>query len=155
CPDIRDLTRRVAGDPRPRLRSRRIMTEPLDPSCYRDLVRRALQEDIGDGDVTTAAIVPGSQRARGVFVVKAACVIAGLDVAFEALRQLAAHVEATVRRRDGESCTAGEELATISGTAAALLSGERTALNFLQRLSGIATRARRFVDAAGGRITVL
>ena len=65
------------------------MIEPLDPGLYRDIVRRALDEDIGTGDVTTAATVSPSQRARGVFLVKADCVIAGLDVAFEAFRQAA------------------------------------------------------------------
>ena len=64
------------------------MIEPLDPGLYRDIVRRALDEDIRDGDVTTAATVSPSQRARGVFLVKADCVVAGLDVAFEAFRQL-------------------------------------------------------------------
>jgi len=58
-------------------------------------------------------------------------------------------------KQDGESCQAGEEIAEVTGSAAALLTAERTALNFLQRLSGIATRARQFVDATGGRITVL
>jgi nicotinate-nucleotide pyrophosphorylase (carboxylating) len=90
--------------------------------------------------------------------VKADCVVAGLDVAFEAFRQLEPSVRITARRQDGESCIAagaGAEIAEVAGSARALLVGERTALNFLQRLSGIATRARRFVDASGGRITIL
>jgi nicotinate-nucleotide pyrophosphorylase (carboxylating) len=82
-------------------------------------------------------------------------VLAGLDVAFEAFRQVDPAVRTEARRDDGDACRAGEEIAVVSGTARGLLVGERTALNFLQRLSGIATRARRFVDAAGGRITVL
>ena len=131
------------------------MIEPLDPGLYRDIVRRALDEDVGTGDVTTAATVSPSQRARGVFLVKADCVLAGLDVAFEAFRQLDPAVTVTARRQDGDRCRAGEEIAEVTGSAAALLTAERTALNFLQRLSGIATRARQFVDAAGGRITVL
>jgi nicotinate-nucleotide pyrophosphorylase (carboxylating) len=132
--------------------------EPLAPALYRDIVRRALEEDVRDGDITTDATVSPAQRARGVFVVKADCVVAGLDVAFEAFRQLEPGVRITARKQDGDSCAAGAadtEIAEVVGTARALLIGERTALNFLQRLSGIATRARRFVDAAGGRITIL
>lgn len=127
----------------------------LDPTLYRDLVRQALAEDVRDGDITTAATVSPASRARGVFLVKADCILAGLDVAFEAFRQLDPGVVTTMRKQDGERCSAGEEIADVAGSAAALLTAERTALNFLQRLSGIATRARRFVDAAGGRITVL
>ena len=142
------------------------MLEPLDPAQYRDIVRRALDEDIGAGDVTTAATVLPGQSARGVFLAKADCVLAGLDVAFETFRQVVERGTGTVsekvpvplfsaRKRDGERCRPGDEIAAIIGSARALLVGERTALNFLQRLSGIATCARRFVDAAEGRITVL
>jgi nicotinate-nucleotide pyrophosphorylase (carboxylating) len=129
--------------------------KPLHPDEYREIVRRALDEDIGSGDVTTEATIGADRRARGVFLVKADCVVAGLDVALEAVRLLDPGIDATLRRRDGDRCQAGEEIAEVSGPARALLVGERTALNFLQRLSGIATRARRFVDAAGGRIVVL
>jgi nicotinate-nucleotide pyrophosphorylase (carboxylating) len=90
-----------------------------------------------------------------VFLVKAGCVVAGLDVAFEAFRQIDPAVTTTAQKHDGDRCAAGEEIAEVVGSAAALLTAERTALNFLQRLSGIATRARAFVDAADGRITVL
>ena len=128
---------------------------PLDPSDYRDIVRRALAEDVGTGDITTDATVRSDQRARGVFVVKADCVLAGLDVALEAFRQLDRGIEVTLRRQDGERCRAGEDIGGLDGPAGALLIGERTALNFLQRLSGIATRTRQFVDAAAGRIIVL
>jgi len=128
---------------------------PLDPALYRDIVKRALDEDVRDGDITTDATVPSSQQARGVFLVKADCVLAGLEVAFEAFRQIEPGVRIEAHKRDGDSCAAGEEIAVVLGSARALLVAERTALNFLQRLSGIATRARRFVDAAGGRITIL
>jgi nicotinate-nucleotide pyrophosphorylase (carboxylating) len=132
--------------------------EPLDPALYRDVVRRALEEDVRDGDITTDATVSAGQQARGVFLAKADCVLAGLDVAFEAFRQLEPHVRIETGRRDGDMCRAGQgdaEIALVSGSARTLLVAERTALNFLQRLSGIATRARRFVDASGGRITIL
>jgi nicotinate-nucleotide pyrophosphorylase (carboxylating) len=131
---------------------------PLDPDAYRDLVHRALAEDVGEGDITTDATVPAPTRARGVFLAKADCVLAGLDVAFEVFRQVGGSSDAprfVARRRDGDRCAAGEEIAEVAASARTLLVGERTALNFLQRLSGIATRARQFADAAGGRITVL
>jgi nicotinate-nucleotide pyrophosphorylase (carboxylating) len=131
------------------------LVTPLDPSDYRDIVRRALAEDVGAGDITTDATVRSEQRARGVFVVKADCVLAGLDVALESFRQLDGGIQVTLRRRDGERCQTGEEIGGLDGPARALLIGERTALNFLQRLSGIATRTRQFVDATGGRIIVL
>jgi nicotinate-nucleotide pyrophosphorylase (carboxylating) len=132
----------------------------LDPAVYRDVVRRALEEDVRDGDITTDATVAPAAMARGVFLMKADCVLAGLEVAFEAFRQVASIEQGpvpvlTAARRDGDSCRAGEEIAEVVGSARTLLVGERTALNFLQRLSGISTRARRFVDAAGGRITIL
>ncbi len=127
----------------------------LDPSVYRDIVRRALTEDVGPGDVTTEATVPPAQRARGVLLVKQECVIAGLDVALEVFHQVDPSIAATLRRQDGDRCSVGDEIAEIAGPARALLVGERTALNFLQRMSGIATRARQFVDAAGGGLTIL
>jgi nicotinate-nucleotide pyrophosphorylase (carboxylating) len=129
--------------------------ERLDPSQYRDIVRRALEEDIGRGDITTDATVRADQRAHGVFVVKSDCILAGLDVALEAFRQLDPAVHVTLRRQDGDRCRTAEEIGELEGSARALLIGERTALNFLQRLSGVATRARQFVDAAAGRIIVL
>lgn len=130
-------------------------TRALDPAVFRDLVRRALEEDIGAGDITTNATVSPTDRGRGIFLAKSACVIAGLDVALEVFRQLEPGVTMSVTRSDGDCCAVGDEIAEVRGTARALLSGERTALNFLQRLSGIATRARQFVEAAAGRIVVL
>ena len=131
--------------------------EPLDPRVYRDLVRRALEEDVGDGDVTTDAIVPADVQARGTFLVKSEGVLAGLEVAFEVFRQLEKGPVGSfaVRVRDGEWCRPGTEVADVVAPARTLLVGERTALNYLQRLSGIATLARRFAEAANGRITIL
>ncbi len=127
----------------------------LEPGDYRDLVRRALAEDLDGGDITTDAIFSERDRARGTFVAKAACTLAGLDVALEAFTQLDAGVDATWRFHDGDECGAGLTIGHITGSARALLSGERTALNFLQHLSGIATLAREFVKASGGAITIL
>jgi nicotinate-nucleotide pyrophosphorylase (carboxylating) len=134
---------------------RSVPFEPLDPSLYREAVRRALAEDLGWGDVTTEATVDPARMARGVILVKGACVLAGLDVAAEAFRQLDPAVTFTTGRHDGERCEPGTVAAELYGSAGAMLTAERTALNFLQRLSGIATLTRRYVDAAGGRITIL
>jgi nicotinate-nucleotide pyrophosphorylase (carboxylating) len=129
--------------------------EPLDAGLYRELVRRALAEDFGWGDITTEAVVDRSQRARAVLVAKSPCVLAGLDVALEAFRQLDPGVAVRVHHSDGARLDPGTEVAELRGQARGLLTAERTALNFVQRLSGIATLTRRFVDAAAGRIVVL
>ena len=129
--------------------------EPLDAGVYRDLVRRALAEDFGWGDVTTEGIIDAQQKAHAVILAKSRCVIAGLDIASEAFRQLDPSVTITVRHADSSWCEPGSVVAEYDGHASGLLTAERTALNFLQRLSGIATLTRRFVDAAAGRITVL
>jgi nicotinate-nucleotide pyrophosphorylase (carboxylating) len=134
---------------------KRVPFEPLDPGAYRELVRRALAEDFGWGDVTTEGTIDPRQKAKAVILAKASCVIAGLDIASEAFRQLDPSVSITVHRPDGSRCEPGTIVAEYAGHATGLLTAERTALNFLQRLSGIATLTRRFVDAAGGRITVL
>jgi len=128
---------------------------PLEPALYREAVRRALAEDLGWGDVTTEATVEPSLRARGAIMAKCSCVIAGLDVAAEAFRQLDPSAIFTARIKDSERAEHGAIVAEVRGSAAAMLTAERTALNFLQRLSGIATLTRRYVDASGGTITVL
>jgi nicotinate-nucleotide pyrophosphorylase (carboxylating) len=138
---------------------------PLDPRDYHDIVRRALDEDLinaaGEAiDVTTEPIVSSenahtADRSRGRFVAQADCVIAGLDIALECFRALEPDAEAVIHVPDGTKCTDGAVVAHVVASARTLLIGERTALNFLQRLSGIATMARRFVDATGGRIVVL
>lgn len=129
--------------------------EPLEAGAYRELVRRALAEDFGWGDVTTEAVIDRGQKARGVIVAKASCVMAGIDIAAEAFRQLDPAAQIAIHVGDGQRCEQGTEVAEIRGQAMALLTAERTALNFLQRLCGIATLTRQFVDAADGRITVL
>jgi nicotinate-nucleotide pyrophosphorylase (carboxylating) len=129
--------------------------EPLAPVAFRDLVRQALDEDIGRGDITTRATIDPEQRARAVVLAKSSCVLAGLEVALEAFRQLDPEVSIHVHHADGSRCDAGTVVAEIKGRASALLTAERTALNFLQRLTGIATLTREFVDRAADRITVL
>jgi nicotinate-nucleotide pyrophosphorylase (carboxylating) len=128
---------------------------PLPVEAYRDLVRQALAEDIGHGDVTTAATVAPDQRATAVLLAKSVCVLAGLDVACEAFRQCDAAVEIRPVHCDGDRVEPGTVVAEFRGRAAALLTAERTALNFIQRMTGTATLARQFAESAGGRITVL
>jgi nicotinate-nucleotide pyrophosphorylase (carboxylating) len=131
------------------------MVLPLAPEAYRDLVRQALAEDRGRGDATSAATVARGIRARGTILAKADLVVAGVDVAAETFKQLDAKASFEVRWGDGSRVQTGEIVALVHGDAHALLEAERTALNFLQRLCGIATLTSRFVDAARGRITIL
>ena len=128
---------------------------PLDPALYREIVRRALAEDLRWGDITTDAVLPADTRAIGEVVAGTSCVLAGIDVAVEAFTQLDPHVEVDRLHQDSDQCEDGEPVLRLTGFAAALLTAERTALNFLQRMSGTATLTRRFVDAAGGRTVVL
>jgi nicotinate-nucleotide pyrophosphorylase (carboxylating) len=114
-----------------------------------ETVARALAEDLGDGDVTTIATVPADVRARAVIRQKAPGVIFGLDVAEQVFRALDAEAAFAHAVQEGVWREAGEVL-SIEGRARALLSGERTALNFLQRLSGVATMAARAVRAIEG-----
>jgi len=131
------------------------LLEPLAVNDYRDLVGRALAEDVGRGDITTAGTIGSAQRGRAVLLAKSRCVVAGLDLAVEAFRQLDPDVDSTIHRSDGTLCEPGTTVAEFAGTAAGLLTAERTALNFVQRLSGVAALTRQFVDAAAGRIIIL
>jgi nicotinate-nucleotide pyrophosphorylase (carboxylating) len=129
----------------------------LKPSDYEGLVRRALDEDIGAGDVTTEATVAADALGHGVFVAKSRLVVAGLEVAFAVFKAVAGDRPLAIETlvTDGDRVESGTVLAVVNGPAAALLTAERTALNLLQRLSGIATATRAAVDATGGRIAVL
>jgi nicotinate-nucleotide pyrophosphorylase (carboxylating) len=111
-------------------------------------VRAFLAEDLGDGDVTTEAIVPEDARLDVSLLLKDEGVVCGLEVAEAVFRELDPDVRFEPLARDGD-VTRGE-VARVSGNARALLSGERTALNLLGRLSGIATLTRRYVDAVAG-----
>jgi nicotinate-nucleotide pyrophosphorylase (carboxylating) len=114
------------------------------------VVRDALDEDLGWGDVTTDALVPPDQPGRGVFLVKAEGVLAGLDAVVEVFGQLDPAVSVDLRAADGDPVRPGQQIAFVSGPAASILKGERVALNLLQRLSGVATATRRYVDAVAG-----
>lgn len=111
-----------------------------------DLIRGALQEDIGHQDITTANLVDAEQRSRGVFLAKSAGIVAGIQVALQVFRCLDEDIQFTVVKNDGEEIRPGDILAIIEGSTRTLLMGERVALNFLQRLSGIATRTNHMVD---------
>lgn len=107
-------------------------------------------EDLGADDTTTVATVPPERQAEGRFIAKTPMVLAGLDVALEVFRLLDHSVSIQTSWRDGDMLKAGDIPAAIQGRARALLSGERVALNLLQRLCGIATLTRKFVDAIQG-----
>jgi nicotinate-nucleotide pyrophosphorylase (carboxylating) len=115
-----------------------------------EIVARALREDIGDGDVTTLCTVPEDLWISGRFVAKASGVIAGIDIAAYVFDLLDERVKVTKRVEDGDAVEPKQTLAALEGPARALLTGERTALNILQRMSGIATAARKFTDAMRG-----
>ena len=118
-------------------------------------IRRALEEDIGPGDATTNSIVPPEAKMSGQIIAKQAGIVAGLDVAQAACLLLDGHVSFTAHAAEGARVENRQALARMSGPARALLTAERTALNFLGRMSGIATLTRQFVDAVSGTRAVI
>jgi nicotinate-nucleotide pyrophosphorylase (carboxylating) len=120
----------------------------MDQRDIEAIVRRALDEDLPD--ITSEAIFSDADRGRARFLVKSAGVIAGLPFAEATFRAIEPSAEFAVRVKDGDRVKAGEVLAEVSASVVTLLSGERTALNLLQRASGIATATRRYVDAIAG-----
>jgi len=126
------------------------MSFSLDASAYRELLKTFLAEDLGAGDITTETTVPSTQRARGEVIAKAPLVLAGIELFAEVFRLLDSAADATIIFRDGEELAPGQIPAGIRASARALLSGERVALNLLQRLSGVATETRRYVRAVEG-----
>ena len=122
------------------------------PDCrdVMDLVRRALAEDIGQGDWTTIATTPEGLRGRARIVAKADCVVAGLGLLDLVWTELGGGVRVEPLVAEGARVARGSDVAHLAGSFRALLTGERTALNLLQRASGIATLTRAFVDAVAG-----
>jgi len=114
------------------------------------VVRLALEEDIGTGDVTSAACVPESRMASGRFLAREPLVLAGIGLLAEIYELRGGVDELTLLKHDGDRCDDGEVLATVRGRARTLLECERVSLNFLQRLSGVATKARQYTDAVVG-----
>ncbi|MEQ8764319.1 MAG: carboxylating nicotinate-nucleotide diphosphorylase [Planctomycetota bacterium] len=125
------------------------MTE-LTPELIREAVLAALEEDIGNGDRTTEALVPSGLMGRGRIVAKQAGVLAGIDIARCAFELRDPNVTIRSARRDGDRLEPGDEVLELEGSAHGLLTAERVALNFLQRLSGIATTTAAYVDAIKG-----
>jgi nicotinate-nucleotide pyrophosphorylase (carboxylating) len=119
------------------------------------IIRAALDEDLPAGDVTSESLVPAGSVSSAVFLAKEPGVLAGIDVARRVFRMIDTGVRFRKRLEDGSTFGPGDVLAEVRGASLSLLKGERTALNFLQRLSGIATKTRRFVEAAGPRTRIL
>jgi nicotinate-nucleotide pyrophosphorylase (carboxylating) len=115
-----------------------------------ELVRRALAEDVGSGDATTAAIVPAGTPAKATILARQTLVCAGLPIAESVFRELDRDMRVGYLHKDGSLVEAGAELIELAGEARAILTGERTALNFLAHLCGIATQTRRFVEQLAG-----
>ena len=115
-----------------------------------EIVRLALAEDIGSGDVTTEACVSPGQRARGIFLARQPLVLAGTAMLAEVYRQMGGVSSLELLKSDGEFLEVNDIFAKVEGSAPTLLTAERVALNFIQRLSGVATLARRFADQVQG-----
>src|SRR2546423_13257691 len=120
------------------------MTDPaMDPIAI------ALREDLGEGDTTTQFFVPDNLRAVGRIVARERAVVAGAEVAAEVFRRVNPQLEVEIFQPDGTALSGGETILEVRGAAASILTAERVALNFLQRLCGIATLTRQFADAIG------
>ncbi len=120
----------------------------MKPRQY-DPIAAALKEDIGDGDVTTDFFVPETLHATGRIIVREKAIVAGIGSAAEAFRQVDPLTDIQTNCRDGDDVAAGDVIIEVRGLARSILKAERVALNFLQRLSGIATLTREFVNAIG------
>jgi nicotinate-nucleotide pyrophosphorylase (carboxylating) len=129
------------------------MPEALAKDVYLPLVRSALAEDVGSGDVTTMSLIAQDSFASGVIVAKEPLVVAGVDLAIASFRELEKSIDFSVEVLDGQDGDFFQPLIRIHGPARALLTAERTALNFVQRLSGIATLTAKFVQQVSGTNT--
>lgn len=119
----------------------------IDFGTIAPVIEFALNEDIGTGDITTSLIIPSDLQTRATMVAKSTGVIAGLEVAEYIFRKLSPLITWKPYVKDGDQVTNGDLILEISGSYRALLTGERLALNFMQRMSGIATMTARYVDA--------
>jgi len=126
------------------------MTRDIDA-----LIRAALDEDVRDGDVTTNALVDAGAQAHARFIARHDCVVAGLDVVEAVFERLSPKITLTRVLDDGDAAAPNAEIAVASGPARALLTAERTALNFMQRMCGVATLTKTFVDRVEGRVKIL
>ena len=114
------------------------------------IIEAALEEDLPCGDITSESVIPPDSVARAVFLAKEAGVLAGIDIAPRVFQKIDPGVRCKRLFKDGQAFKPGDILAEVRGRSISLLKGERTALNFLQRMSGIATKTRRFVDTVAG-----
>jgi nicotinate-nucleotide pyrophosphorylase (carboxylating) len=119
----------------------------MDPAS--DPIEIALREDVGEGDITTQFFVPADLRALGRIVARERAVVAGTETAAEVFRRVDSKLNVEILQPDGTALTGGETILEVRGAARSILTAERVALNFLQRLSGIATLTRQFVEAIG------
>ena len=120
----------------------------MEPDRY-DPIAAALKEDIGTGDITTEFFVPETLHASGRIIAREKAIVAGTEAAAEVFRQVDSGIDTQVIRGDGTEVVAGDVIIEVRGLARSILKAERVALNFLQRLCGIATLTRQFVDAVG------
>lgn len=114
------------------------------------LIELAFQEDIGTGDITTESLIPNHERRKAILIAKAAGIVAGTGIVEMVFRKLDPQIEWHPKAEDGARVEQGDVIAEFSATYRAILTGERTALNFLQRLSGIATASNTYVQALEG-----
>lgn len=122
----------------------------LNPVELREMVERFLSEDVGTGDITTNSIVPPDATSNGYIIARESGVVAGLPLAETVFRMLDPSIEYRAMVREGQKIDRGQVLVEVAGNARAILTGERLALNFLQHLSGIATRTARMVELTAG-----
>ncbi len=130
-------------------------THPDLQAAVSRLIDVALAEDLGSGDVTSGSVIPADLRFSGVMAAREPMVVAGLPFAAEVFRRVVPEAAFTAKASDGDKVAAGTVLAELAGPAQGLLTAERTALNLLQHLSGIATLTRRYVDLIAGTGAVL
>ena len=120
-----------------------------------DLIGLALAEDIGSGDVTAKWFTGSERQASAVIIAKDACCLAGIGVCAEVFSRVDGTLRVSVLKNDGAALDPGDQVLRVAGPAASILTAERTSLNFLQRLSGVATMARRYVEAVRGTGAVI
>ena len=113
----------------------------------------ALEEDFPQGDITSESCIPSQSSSEAIFLAKEGGILAGIDVARRVFEKIDSHLEFEKSFEDGQEFAVGDILARVKGNSVSILKGERTALNFMQRMSGIATKTRKFVQALEGAKT--
>jgi nicotinate-nucleotide pyrophosphorylase (carboxylating) len=142
------ISRELRGNGKDELFSEKKM--PSNNLQIEQIIRRALAEDLGKGDVTTEALISGDRQGTGFMVAKKEGVLAGMNVAKQVFHGVDPKLKVEILLQDGARVQPGTRIANISGSTASILKAERVALNFLQRLSGIASETSRYVEAVKG-----